>query len=326
MASSRRGLYPWRHASLPADLPMHPALIVLPIVGALFGPRLWAAAQLRKHDLEDGAYLPADELARRLLDRHGLTLVRVEVTDVGDHYDPLARAVRINRARFHRASLTAATTAAHEVGHALQHASGYWAFRLHHALSRLARVTTGVGGALLLLVPVTAILSPAPTPTRVLSLAATAMLGTGLGAQLTALPAELDASFGRAMPLLRDCCLSDAQAQDARRILLACSLTYLASAAAPALVLGPWVGRGAVLRLVAQDQRPPVRVLRPIRQSAKVEWHARRPATQPAQRLRPIAAGRSPAMPGARRLQPPTLLRLFAKPAIRAWLLASGKY
>lgn len=233
---------------------MHPALIIVPMLGAVFGPRLWAGRQLARHDVHDDAYLPANELARRLLDRNGLTLVRVEVTDVGDHYDPVARAVRLNRDHFDRRSLTAATAAAHEVGHALQDASGYWPFRLHHSLARVARVTTGVGTALLLAVPAVAIAAGTPTPSRVLSLSAAAMLGTGLGAQLVALPSELDASFGRAMPLLRDCCLSEEQARDARRILLACSLTYLASAAVPALVLAPWMARVPVAGLMPHPQ------------------------------------------------------------------------
>jgi hypothetical protein len=245
---------------LPRNSAMHPVLIVVPVLGAVFGPRFWAKAELRRFDVADGAFLPADELARRLLDRQGLTLVRVEVTDLGDHYDPLAKAVRLNRGHFQRSSLTAATTAAHEVGHALQDASGNWAFRLHHWLGRLAQVTTSVGTVLLLAVPAAAIAAQTPAPSRVLSLAAAGMLGSGLAAQLAALPSELDASFGRALPLLRECCLSDAQVGDARRILLACSLTYLASAAVPALALWPFVGpRLARVGLLAPVAWAPVR-------------------------------------------------------------------
>ncbi len=42
---------------------------------------------------------PAHLLARQLLDRHGLGQVRVELTDMGDHYDPRAKAMRQNRVR-----------------------------------------------------------------------------------------------------------------------------------------------------------------------------------------------------------------------------------
>jgi Zn-dependent membrane protease YugP len=305
--------------------PMHPALIVVPLLGAVFGPRLWAGRQLARHDVHDDAYLPAGELARRLLDREGLTLVRVEVTDVGDHYDPVAKAVRLNRDHFDRRSLTAATAAAHEVGHALQDASGYWAFRLHHSLARVARVTTGVGTALLLAVPAAAIAARTPTPPRVLSLSAAAMLGTGLGAQLVALPSELDASFDRALPLLRDCCLSEEQARDARRILLACSLTYLASAAVPALVLAPWMARVPAAGLLPDAQRRRLRLRAAQQHGAALPAPAqgglgpvRDDAGQPPAAL--WRAAPRPSEPRASCRREFSLLRTLARPVVRAGL------
>lgn len=222
---------------------MHPLLIALPILGLVFGPRWWAGRLLRQHDREEQA-LPATaaELAQRLLDRHGLPEVDVQITDVGDHYDPVAGAVRISRAHFERRSLTAITTTAHEVGHALQDAEGYWPFRLRGQLGRVARVTGDAGGILLLAVPVAALAGRGPVPPLVVAGAATAMLGTSLAAQLAALPSELDASFARALPMLEDCCLRGPQVKDARRILLACSLTYVASSVTSMLTLWPWLG------------------------------------------------------------------------------------
>jgi hypothetical protein len=319
---------------------MHPLVIVVPVLGAVVAPRWWAKAQLRRFDVEDDAFLPADELARRLLDRHGLTLVPVEVTDLGDHYDPRAKAVRLNRAHFHRSSLSAATAAAHEVGHALQDASGDWTFRVHHWLARVAQVTTGVGTVLLVAVPAAAIASQTPAPPRVLSLAAVAMLGTGLVAQLAALPSELDASLTRALPLLRDSCLSDAQLRDARRILLACSLTYLASAAVPALALWPILGaplRSAVMpglmapgpaMLAAsrtargRKRRAPARPAPPQRERPRSGvWRAAPSA--PAATLRAGAETRAVQGSLARRYG---LLRAVARPLVCGWLRATGDY
>jgi Zn-dependent membrane protease YugP len=317
---------------------MHPLLILVPVLGAAFGPRLWAKAELRRHDATDAALLPAAELARRLLDRHGLVLVRVEVTDLGDHYDPLAKAVRISRARFERASLSAATIAAHEVGHALQDATGHWAFRLHHLLARIARMTTGVGSALLLAVPVAAVAAPTAAASRALGLAAAGMLGTGLAAQLAALPAELDASFGRALPLLQACCLSPAQQHAARRVLLACSLTYVASAAVPALVLWPWLGSGrGVVRLgliaapgvaipARNGRAGPRRPSRPLALPALAPGSSLRTAGGWTAAAR-VVAGADAASPG-----PPassgrfSALRRLARPWVRGWLRLTGGY
>lgn len=320
---------------------MHPALIVAPVLAAAFGPRLWAKWELRRFDQEDGAFLPADELARRLLDREGLTLVRVEVTDLGDHYDPLAKAVRLSRGHFHRSSLTAATTVAHEVGHALQDAAGSRAFRLHQWLARLAQVTTSVGTILLLAVPAAAIAAQTPAPSRLLSLGAAGMLGSGLAAQLAALPTELDASFGRALPLLRECCLSDAQVGDARRILLACSLTYLASAAVPVVVLWPIIGARltspgllASMRTIGTRQREPSsRAQAAVVTGPSLPEQAPR-AARPAPRVLPPVRAGAAARGCAdarrdfsrRRARRQPWLRALARPVVRQWLLLTGGY
>jgi hypothetical protein len=154
------------------------------------------------------------------------------------------------------------------------------------------------------------------------------MLGSGLAAQLAALPSELDASFGRALPLLRDCCLSDAQVGDARRILLACSLTYLASAAVPALALWPFVGpRLTRVGLLGPLPVPP--------RARRVGPPA--PGPHPAVRAASVARAR----PGAWRAAPAVavrpagqaqrahrhqLLRGMVRPLVRGWLQVTGDY
>ena len=99
---------------------MHPVVIVIPATILIFGPRAWVSHLLKKHDKNDlDVPVTARNFAREILDREGLQLVRVESTDVGDHYDQQARAVRLARNRIDRKSLTALTTAAHEVGHSV---------------------------------------------------------------------------------------------------------------------------------------------------------------------------------------------------------------
>ena len=126
------------------------ALILL----LVFGPGIWVRHVLEKYSKPADRYPGTGaDLARLLIERHGLSGVRVEETEAGDHYDPEEKVVRLTPDKYRGRSLTAITVAAHEVGHALQDASGYWPFRLHHSLARVARVTTGVGTALLLAVP-----------------------------------------------------------------------------------------------------------------------------------------------------------------------------
>jgi Zn-dependent membrane protease YugP len=323
---------------------MNPAIVILPIIAVSFGPRLWANRLLRRHDVHDDAFLPASDLARHLLDDNGLQLVRVEPTDVGDHYDPLAKTVRIGRGRFDGRSLTATTTVAHEVGHALQDAAGYWPFRLHLRLARLARVAGDVGTVLLICVPLAAMITPSPMAPLVIGVAAAGMLGTSLAAQFAALPSELNASFGRALPMLRDCLISDRQLRDARRILLACSLTYVSSSLNPLMILWPWVGAPAprpVRALIASGAAPrrywlsapaassPSTSEAPARSGAQSASRSGS-ATFRSSRCHPphrwwISAGK-PAKLEPRPTSDWPLLKIMARPAVRGWLRLTGSY
>lgn len=230
---------------------MHPLLIVIPAVVLVLAPRLWVKRVLKKHDREeDGFARTSNALARDILDRHGLQAITVERTDIGDHYDPAAKAVRLSRDKFERRSLTAVTTAAHEVAHALQDASGYGPFVWRTRLAKVARVTGEMGTAMLIAVPAAALITRNPIPPIVIGAAALAMLGTGFAAQLVALPTELDASFHRALPLLRDGYIREEQVKATRQILIACSLTYVASSLAEVLGIWHWLrpGLGSVQR------------------------------------------------------------------------------
>ena len=102
---------------------------------------------------------------------------------------------------------------------------------------------------MLLAVPVTALVTRKPVPPVVVGTAAISVLGAGVATQLAALPSELDASFGRALPMLQEGVISAGQARDARKILVACSLTYIASSLAAVLSLWPWLGRAPLTSL-----------------------------------------------------------------------------
>jgi Zn-dependent membrane protease YugP len=223
---------------------MNPVLILVPAAALIMGPRLWVSHVLKQHNRkEEDLPLTARELARELLDAHDLQRVKVESTDVGDHYDPRAKAVRLGRDKIDRKSLTALTTAAHEVAHAIQHASDYAPFVWRGRLVRVARVAGEAGFILLLAVPVTALTSRRPVPPVIVASAALTMLGTGVAAQLAALPSELDASFSRALPMLEAGYIDEDRIKDARKILTACSLTYIASSLVSILNIWPWLGR-----------------------------------------------------------------------------------
>src|SRR5262245_41342200 len=116
-------------------MPVVLALAALILLALVFGPQWWIRRVLVRHGV-DRPDLPGTgaELARHLLDEAGLAAVKVERTDQGDHYDPVAQAVRLIPVHHDGRSIAAAAVAAHEVAHALQHARGERAFALRFAL------------------------------------------------------------------------------------------------------------------------------------------------------------------------------------------------
>ena len=279
---------------------MHPVMIVIPAAVLILGPSAWVKHLLKKHDKKElDLPVTAGKFAREILDRQGLQLVRVESTDLGDHYDQQAKAVRLARSRFDRKSLTALTTTAHEVAHALQDASGYPPFVWRTHLAKVAQVAGQLGVIMLVTVPMLSMTTHRPFPLRALGTAVFGIMGTGLVAQLAALPSEFDASFNRAIPLLRESYVGEENIGDARIILVACSMTYVAASMISLLNFWPWFIRGALASPAMNEEGRG-------RQSASVKPARPRPA-----RPRKAAGNRSAMEP---------IVRQLGKPLIRCWL------
>lgn len=208
-------------------------VILLALVAAvIFLPQWWVKRVLSRYRTPADRYPRSGaQLARELLERLGLEAVKVERAEPGqDHYDPEARAVRLSPEHYDRGSLTAITVAAHEVGHAVQHADGYrpliWRTRLVKSLTRLQRL----GVILIALMPVVILALRLPAAGVTLLLVGIASLASGIIIHLMTLPTEFDASFRRAMPLLvKGGYLREEDRWHARRILTAAALTYVAA-------------------------------------------------------------------------------------------------
>lgn len=225
---------------------MLPVIAGLLLLALTLLPALWAKAVLRRYAGARQDYPGSGgELARHLLDRHGLHQVAVETTAQGDHYDPQAKTVRLAPAHFDGRSLTAVTVAAHEVGHALQDHQGYAPLAWRTRLVRLAQGAEKAGAVLMLALPLFTLLTRAPSGGLVLFLAGLASFGTAILVHLVTLPVELDASYRRALPLLASGYLPPQDLRPARRILTACAYTYVAASLFSVLNLARWV---AILR------------------------------------------------------------------------------
>lgn len=220
------------------------AWIILLLVVVLFvvAPGWWVRHVMRTYAEPADRYASTGgELARHLLDEAGLSDVTVEESGQGDHYDPLAKSVRLAPQRLQGRSLTAVTVAAHEVGHALQDASGYVPLRVRTRLVAMSRPLERIGALALMVSPLAAIATRAPYVTALFFFGGLLSLGTSTLVHLVTLPTEFNASFARALPLLkRDGMLFSTDHRHARRILMAAALTYVAASLAGLLNIGRW--------------------------------------------------------------------------------------
>lgn len=222
-------------------------LAIAVVLAVLFVPQLWVRYVLERHNrtAEDNFPGNGGELARHLLDRFGLDDVAVEKTEIGDHYDPDARKVRLTADKYEGRTLTAITVAAHECGHALQHAGQETLFMWRSRLAVAAVWATRIGTFMLFAAPVLGLLARAPSPALISVLGGFLVMGFGVVVQLVTLPVELDASFRKALPLLEAGYLEQNQVPAARRILRAAAWTYVAASLAGLLNFWRWL---AVLR------------------------------------------------------------------------------
>jgi hypothetical protein len=166
-------------------------------------------------------------------------------------------------------------------------------------LSKVAQLAGQVGAVMLVAVPLLSLSTQRPLPFRAMGSTVFAVMGTGLVAQLAALPSEFDASFNRAIPMLRNN-FDERRLKDARSILGACSMTYVAASLISVLNFWPWFisaaqGGPAVIR------RPAPRAGAAYKRNAVRPCPARSDPTRKKHMLEPIA-------------------RQFGKPLIRCWL------
>jgi Zn-dependent membrane protease YugP len=220
-----------------------PVLIgTLVLILLIFGPSLWVKGVMARYSRPADRYPgTGGELARHLLDQLDPQAVKTEITDQGDHYDPESKTVRLTAEKFNGRSLTAITVAAHEVGHAHQDATGYRPLRWRTRLVRLAAPGERAGAALLMLAPIVTVLTRAPIAGGLLFLGGFLVLGLSTLVHLITLPTELDASFGRAMPMLeKGGYLKSGDKRHARRLLTAAAGTYLSVSLMSLLNVSRW--------------------------------------------------------------------------------------
>lgn len=221
---------------------MHLLVPFILVFALVFGPGWWVRNVMSRYSSPEDRYDgTGGELARYLLDNHDLQHVKIEETQQGDHYDPQEKVIRLTPEKLNGRSLTAVTVAAHEVGHAIQDASGFVPLRIRSQLVTLTRPIEKLGAGILMAAPLIGMVTKSPLIGLLMILGGLMSLGATTLVHLVTLPTELDASFKRALPMLeKDDVLMPVDLPHARRLLKAAALTYLSASLASLLNIARW--------------------------------------------------------------------------------------
>jgi Zn-dependent membrane protease YugP len=166
------------------------------------------------------------EVARTLLDDQGLYDVSIEESRgfLSDHYDPRSKTLRLSKEIYHNPTIAAAGIAAHEMGHALQQASGYFPLQIRSAIVPVARFGSSLAPWLFI----------AGFLLRFTTLAwvGVVLFGMAVIFTLVTLPVEFDASRRAKKLLVNNGVLIGNEIKGVDKVLDAAALTYVAAAVA----------------------------------------------------------------------------------------------
>ena len=166
------------------------------------------------------------QIARILLDKNELRDVPIEVVrnQLGDHYDPTKRVLRLSGEVYQGSSIASVSVAAHEVGHAIQHSNGYMPLTLRNMVFPIARFGSSAAWGFIII----GLLIPSLGGLMDIGIL---LFGAAVAFQLITLPVEFNASR-RALVLLGDNgFVGDDEKKGVQNVLQAAALTYVAAMA-----------------------------------------------------------------------------------------------
>lgn len=172
------------------------------------------------------------QVARMMLDQNGLGNVKVVENQgfLSDHYNPMTKTVALSSHNYHEASVAGAAVAAHEVGHAIQDKEAYTFLRFRHKLAPVASLTSNASWVFIMI----GVFFSSMNSLLGIGIA---MMAVGVVFQLVTLPVEFNAS-NRAMDQIVSLgFISNEEEKDAKKVLNAAAMTYVAAAAVAVLEL-----------------------------------------------------------------------------------------
>lgn len=218
------------------------------VIGAGMVLSLWAQFRVkstfaRYSQQATRSGLTGAEVARRILDANRIDGVAIEGVrgSLTDHYDPRTQTLRLSEAVYATHSIAAAGVAAHEVGHAIQHAHSYGPLKFRSAWVPVANL--GGGLSMFVIFAAVAMGGMATATGQKLATFGILMFATTTVFTLITLPVEFDASRRALKTLEGGGVMAADEIAGARRVLNAAALTYLAAFVTSLLTLLYWLVR-----------------------------------------------------------------------------------
>ena len=207
----------------------NPIWLVFALPGLLLG--LWARSRVKSafkqySKVTTARGVTGAQVARSLLDSQGLYDIQIEESKgyLSDHYDPRKRVLRLSSDVYHKPSIAAAGIAAHEMGHALQHAGGYFPLQIRSAIVPAARFGSSLAPWIFILGFLFQFTA--------LAWAGLVLFGIAVIFTLITLPVELDASKRAKRLLVGNGVIIGNEINGVNKVLDAAALTYVAAAVA----------------------------------------------------------------------------------------------
>lgn len=167
--------------------------------------------------------MSGSDAARAILDANGLRHVRVERVpgSLTDHYDPRTETIRLSDGVYASTSVSAVGVAAHEAGHAVQHATGYGPLTLRNAIIPVCNIGSRIAPYLIMAGLIFSIVQ--------LYLAGIVAFSLVALFQLITLPVEFNASHRALAALSQTGGMSSDDLRGAKKVLTAAAMTYVAA-------------------------------------------------------------------------------------------------
>ena len=221
--------------------------VFLPCLGLMLLATFWVKSTYHKYSrVPNQAGVTGAEAARLILRSAGLHDVRVEPSEgfLTDHYSPRERVLRLSPQNYSGASIAAVGIAAHEAGHAIQHASRYAPLVVRNAAVPLASIGSTFGYLAIFIG--LGMAYGGGNALNLFTIIGICLIGAIAFFQLVNLPVELNASRRALEVLPATGILSIEETKGARSVLLAAAMTYIAATIAAVLELLYWLWRAGL--------------------------------------------------------------------------------